>query len=103
MIFNRSYFTADGNFGAVSMDEFAILNTTEFTEEDWEAIEESGDMTRLDTALAIQSRIYDGTERPRTNWDNLDDLMFRLQDYANESDDIELHALFTDLAEALGY
>jgi hypothetical protein len=100
---NRSYFTTDGNYGQVGIDDFAILNTEEFTEDDWLAIEEASDMTRLATALAIHARIWDEDDRPRTNWDNIDNLIEQLRDYTYEQDDIELHALYTDIAEAMGY
>lgn len=100
---NRAYFTADGNYGQVGIDDFAILNTEDFTEDDWLAIEEASDSDRLTTALAIHARIWDEDDRPRTNWDNIDNLIEQLREYTYEQDDIELHAIYTDIAEALGY
>lgn len=99
----RHYFTEDGTYGSVGMDNFVILNTADFTDKDWETIENDSDCSRITTAKKIHSHIWNDNDQPRTNWDNLDNLMDRLGNYITAQDDIELHALYVDLSEALGY
>jgi hypothetical protein len=45
------YFTDDGTYGSV--DGMEIIDTTDWTSEDWERIEEAGDSARLVEAQTI--------------------------------------------------
>lgn len=47
------YFTDDGTYGSV--DGMEIMDTSAWTSEDWERIEEAGDSARLAEARAISS------------------------------------------------
>jgi hypothetical protein len=50
-----TYFATDGSYGDAS--DLAIVDTSEFTEEDWEAIEAEHDWHKPGTAEAIAKRI----------------------------------------------
>lgn len=51
---NLSYFAADGNYG--SADNLALVDTDEWTNEDWQDVDEAGDNDRLDVAKRIQAK-----------------------------------------------
>ena len=54
------YFAEDGNFG--NADGIAILDTSQWTEDDWMEIESSEDYARADTARQIAQRyLQEGT------------------------------------------
>ena len=46
-----SYFAVDGNFG--SADVMVVLNTTNWSEEDWTQVEEASDSERAQIALDL--------------------------------------------------
>lgn len=50
----KHYFAKDGNYG----NAYAMFtcDTVEWTEEDWQAIEESSDSERVNVAIAIASK-----------------------------------------------
>jgi len=54
---NDFYFAYDGSFG--SAEELTILDTTEWTDEDWELIDFSTDMERSDVAQKIWQKYND--------------------------------------------
>ena len=53
-----TYFAADGNYGEA--DELVIVDTTLWSEEDWNEIEEASDSYRPDIAKTINERIRYG-------------------------------------------
>lgn len=54
---NDFYFASDGSYGTA--EELTILDTTEWTDEDWELIEFSTDMERSTVAQGIWEK-YNG-------------------------------------------
>jgi hypothetical protein len=48
------YFAGDGNYGAA--DRVAIVDTGEWSEDDWLELEEAYDLDRMDVALKIESK-----------------------------------------------
>jgi hypothetical protein len=48
------YFAGDGNYGAA--DRVAIVDTGHWTEEDWNELEDSYDLDRIDTALRLDAK-----------------------------------------------
>lgn len=51
-----SYFAQDGNYGnAVAL---VVVNTANFTEEDWQTIDEARDSERGEVALQISRKNY---------------------------------------------
>jgi hypothetical protein len=54
---NDFYFAYDGSFG--SAEELTILDTTAWTDEDWELIDFSTDMERSDVAQKIWQKYND--------------------------------------------
>lgn len=52
---SRHYFTTDGTFG--NADEVRVFDTTRWTEDDWDEIDGSCDLDRLDIAQSIAKRI----------------------------------------------
>ena len=52
-----SYFAIDGNYG--DADFLVVMDTTQWTAEDWDAIDESSDYRRIRTAQEIQEK-YNG-------------------------------------------
>ena len=50
-----TYFATDGNYGTAH--GLIVLNTEQFTEADWQAIEEASDNERATTAQAIAERL----------------------------------------------
>lgn len=47
------YFAADGNFG--NADELLVVDTSDWTDEDWERIEEAYDFQKPYVASAIRA------------------------------------------------
>jgi hypothetical protein len=50
----ESYFASDGSFG--DADDFAVVDTSSWTDSDWEEIEDSYDWERPAVARAIASK-----------------------------------------------
>ena len=50
---SKYFFTADGTFGAACPGDFEIIDTTDWTDKDWELIELAGDNDRLDLAREL--------------------------------------------------
>lgn len=48
---NSTYFAVDGNYGTA--DGLVVVDTTEWSESDWQAIDEVGDADRANLALAL--------------------------------------------------
>jgi hypothetical protein len=53
-----TYFAGDGNYGEA--DDLVIVNTNDWSEEDWNEIEEAADYLRVDIAKTINERIRYG-------------------------------------------
>jgi len=53
-----TYFAADGNYGEA--DELVVVDTTLWSDEDWNEIEEASDSDRPDIAKTISERIRYG-------------------------------------------
>lgn len=49
----KHYFALDGSYGEA--DRFVLLDTTDWTEENWNDIENATDNQRIDVATAIDS------------------------------------------------
>ena len=54
------YFASDGSYGTA--EELTILDTTDWTDEDWELIEFSSDMKRANVAQHIWGKYQDWSE-----------------------------------------
>jgi hypothetical protein len=54
------YFTSDGAYGSAGDDEFVVLNTTHWQEDDWVEVESASDSDRLETAKVIDWRYRNG-------------------------------------------
>lgn len=54
-----SYFAEDGNYGTC---EVLVVNTENWTAEDWEAIENATDLTRIDVANKIDDQRRQGRD-----------------------------------------
>jgi len=52
---SHTYFAADGNYGNAT--DLVVVDTEDFTELDWQAIDEAGDSERNEVALLISGRI----------------------------------------------
>jgi hypothetical protein len=52
---SQTYFAADGNYG--NAIDLVVVDTEDFTELDWQAIDEAGDSERNEVALLISGRI----------------------------------------------
>jgi hypothetical protein len=50
---SKHFFTADGTFGSACEGDFEVIDTTQWTEKDWELIELAGDNDRLDLAREL--------------------------------------------------
>ena len=53
----KHYFSPDGNYG--SANDLMVIDTTNWTDKDWERIEECNDNDRLDIASIINSQHSD--------------------------------------------
>ena len=99
----RFYFTTNGTYGIVD-DEFVIVNTSDFTSEEWETINDASDSMKMDYAMAYRE-LKDAT-RPteRGEWqhvaDNLEYLLFELK-RGNVGDEEVLDVLLL-IQEGLG-
>jgi hypothetical protein len=49
----KAYFTNDGTYGAANDGDIIIVDTDNFTEDDWDDIEECPDATRMALAEEI--------------------------------------------------
>jgi hypothetical protein len=49
----KTYFTNDGTFGSANDDDIFIVDTSAFTEDDWNDIEECSDSARMAMAKEI--------------------------------------------------
>jgi len=49
----KAYFTDDGTFGSANDGEIIILNVDNFTDDDWNNINECPDSTRMELAQVI--------------------------------------------------
>lgn len=78
----RFYFTTNGTYGIIDND-FTVINTSDFTAEEWETIDDASDSMKMDYAMAYRE-LKDAT-RPaeRGEWlhleDNLEYLIFELK------------------------
>lgn len=52
---SQTYFAADGNYG--NAIDLVVVDTEDFTELDWQAIDEAGDSERNEVAIKISERI----------------------------------------------
>ena len=50
----KSYFTDDGTHGSADDGKIVILNTENFTEDDWDDLEECSDSIRMALAQEIE-------------------------------------------------
>ena len=50
----KSYFTNDGTYGSADDGKIVILNTENFTEDDWDDLEECSDSIRMALAQEIE-------------------------------------------------
>ncbi len=50
----KSYFTDDGTYGSADDGKIVILNTENFTEDDWDDLEECSDSIRMALAQEIE-------------------------------------------------
>lgn len=55
--YTRLYVTADGAWGVINEDEFAIVNCSMWTADDFNELDEACDSDKLKTAQAITDRI----------------------------------------------
>jgi hypothetical protein len=55
--YTRLYATADGAWGVINEEEFAIVNCSMWTSEDFQEMDNACDSEKLTTALAITDRI----------------------------------------------
>lgn len=59
---SKTYFAKDGSFGAA--DGLIVIDTSEWTQDDWDAVESGTDQDRAVVALHI-SKQYDGEVETR--------------------------------------
>lgn len=52
----KAYFTDDGTFGSANEGEIIILNTDNFTDDDWDEINECADLSRMALAQKIAKK-----------------------------------------------
>jgi hypothetical protein len=52
-VMSKYFFTADGTFGSACAGDFEVIDTTHWTDKDWELIELAGDNDRLDLAREL--------------------------------------------------
>ena len=50
---SKYFFTADGTFWSACPGDFEVIDTTHWTDKDWELIELAGDNDRLDLAREL--------------------------------------------------
>jgi hypothetical protein len=50
---SKHYFTNDGTYGSACAGDFEVIDTTHWTETDWQTIEKAGDNDRLDLAREL--------------------------------------------------
>jgi hypothetical protein len=99
----RFYFTTTGSYGIID-DEFTIVNTSDFSSEEWDTINEASDSMKMDYAMAY--RELKDTNRPaeRGEWqhvsDNLDYLLYELK--RGNIDDAEVLDVLLLIQEGLG-
>lgn len=78
----RYYFTTTGSYGIVD-DEFVIVNTSDFTREEWDTIDEASDSMKMDYAMAYRELKDANRPAERGEWqhvaDNLEYLIFELK------------------------
>lgn len=99
----RFYFTTNGTYGIID-DEFVIVNTSDFTTEEWDTINDASDSMKMDYAMAY--RELKDAKRPaeRGEWqhvaDNLEYLLFELK--RGNVDDAEVLDVLLLIQEGLG-
>jgi hypothetical protein len=100
----RLYAAENGSWGIISddLDKFTIVNTEDWSTEDFNLLSEASDSDKVRTANEIRERLDQQNETPRTVWESLDGKLEELYDLATELDSIEIHALAVDIREALG-
>lgn len=108
----RLFVTADGSWGRIVEEEFLVVNCDNFTNLDWQSLDEAPDSEKLPVALGA----YLNTLTPLsevTMWDDVPDLLKALSDgvtelsFANTQPQIseaerKLRRLHAELAIALG-
>lgn len=99
----RFYFTADGSYGIVD-ETFTIVNTSDFSAEEWDNIDNATDSMKMDYAMAYRE-LKDAT-RPgeRGEWlhvaDNIEYLIFELK--RGNIDESEILDVLALIKEGLG-
>lgn len=99
----RFYFTAGGSYGIVD-EEFSVINTSDFTKEEWDNIMDAGDSMRMDYAMAYRELKDANRPTERGEWqhieDNLEYLIFELK--RGNVDDEEVLEVLQLIQEGLG-
>jgi hypothetical protein len=99
----RFYFTTNGTYGIVD-DEFVIVNTSDFTTDEWDTINEASDSMKMDYAMAYRD-LKDAT-RPaeRGEWQHVEDnLEYLLLEFKRGNiDDTEVLDVLLLIKEGLG-
>jgi hypothetical protein len=99
----RFYFTAHGSYGIVD-DEFTIINTSDFTPEEWDTINETAESMRMDYAMAYRELKDANRPAERGEWqhvaDNLGYLLFELK--RGNVDEAEVLDVLLLIQEGLG-
>jgi hypothetical protein len=99
----RFYFTTDGSYGIVD-DNFTIVNTSDFSTEEWDTIHNASDSMKMDYAMAYRE-LKDAT-RPieRGEWQhvsaNIDYLIYEFK--RGNVDDSEVLDILILIREGLG-
>lgn len=99
----RFYFTVNGSYGIVD-DEFVIVNTSDFTTDEWRTIEEASDSMKIDYAMAYRELKDANRPAERGEWqhvaDNLEYLLFELK--RGNVDEAEVLDVLLLIQEGLG-
>lgn len=99
----RFYFTTNGTYGIVD-DEFVIINTSDFTKDEWDTINDASDSMKMDYAMAY--RELKDAKRPaeRGEWQHVEDnLEYLLLEFKRGNiDDTEVLDVLLLIKEGLG-
>lgn len=78
----RYYFTTDGSYGIVD-DNFVIVNTSDFSTEEWATIDDTADSMKMDYAMAYRELKDVNRPAERGEWqhvaENLEYLILELK------------------------
>ena len=99
----RFYFTEGGSYGIVD-EQFTIIDTSDFTKEEWDNIMDAGDSMRMDYAMAYRE-LKDATRHSeRGEWQHVaDNLEYLLLEFKRGNvDDEEVLDVLLLIQEGLG-